>query len=139
MRICDSCYNRVYSLQEEAIKQERLQEHEASRKAPSRNNDRLSSSLEKNKMDLFKGAVISKKEVTNKDTGGSEASRSKTLGVSDMTSTISSTMNETYSQLMERGDKLSKLSDKTEEMSHQAGEFARLAKQLNEQQKSRWF
>lgn len=48
-------------------------------------------------------------------------------------------MNETHDKLLERGEKLSRVQDKTEEMANQASEFARLARQLNEQQKSRWF
>ena len=48
-------------------------------------------------------------------------------------------MNETMEKLQERGEKLNRLADRTEDMVNQASEFARLAKQLNEQQKSRWF
>jgi len=48
-------------------------------------------------------------------------------------------MNDTYQKLEERGEKLNRLADRTEDMVNQASEFARLAKQLNEQQKSRWF
>lgn len=48
-------------------------------------------------------------------------------------------MNDTHEKLIERGEKLSQLSDRTADMANQANEFARLAKQLNEQQKSRWF
>ena len=49
------------------------------------------------------------------------------------------TMNEVHERLQERGEKLSRMSHRTEEMANQANEFARLAKMLNEQQKSRWF
>eukprot|EP01035_Chromulina_nebulosa_P018876 gene18876-24667_t len=46
---------------------------------------------------------------------------------------------EAKDRLIERGEKLSKLSDRTADLSNQANEFARLAKQLQEQQKSSWF
>ncbi len=48
-------------------------------------------------------------------------------------------LNETHEQLFQRGEKLSQLSERSADMANQANEFARLAKQLNEQQKSRWF
>ena len=50
-----------------------------------------------------------------------------------------STMNELRDRMHERGDKLNMLSERSGELSNNASEFARLAKQLNEQQKSRWF
>lgn len=48
-------------------------------------------------------------------------------------------LHETHEQLFQRGEKLSQLSERSADMANQANEFARLAKQLNEQQKSRWF
>lgn len=40
---------------------------------------------------------------------------------------------------MERGEKLNRLTDKSADVSNAAEEFAKLAKQLNDQQKNRWF
>jgi hypothetical protein len=81
------------------------------------------------KKQLFKGAVENEKGKGNEPV-------SKT---SQGTSATMATMNETKDRLLERGEKLSQLQDKTGDLANQASEFARLAKQLNEQQKSRWF
>ena len=48
-------------------------------------------------------------------------------------------MNETHEKMLERGEKLSKLSDSSNLMASQANDFAKMAKALNEQQKNRWF
>lgn len=55
---------------------------------------------------------------------------------------VNQTMNvlgETHEKLLERGEKLSKLSDRSDLLANQANDFAKMAKALNEQQKSRWF
>jgi hypothetical protein len=50
-----------------------------------------------------------------------------------------SAMSEVHDRLLERGEKLNKLTDKSADVANAAEEFAKLAKQLNDQQKSRWF
>lgn len=50
-----------------------------------------------------------------------------------------STMAEVNEKMLERGEKLSKLSERTADLSNNANEFARLAKQLKDQQKNSWF
>ncbi len=68
----------------------------------------------------------------------SNSNETSTPGQSKTAATMS-VMNDTYEKLQERGEKLNRLADRTDDMVNQASEFARLAKQLNEQQKSRWF
>lgn len=48
-------------------------------------------------------------------------------------------LSETHERLLERGEKLARVSDRSELMANQANDFAKMAKALNEQQKSRWF
>jgi hypothetical protein len=62
-------------------------------------------------------------------TEGSISSTQQTMGV----------LNETHEKLLERGEKLSKMSERSEQMANQANDFAKMAKLLNDQQKSRWF
>ena len=50
-----------------------------------------------------------------------------------------SSLSEAHDRLMERGEKLNKLNDKSADVANAAEEFSKLAKQLNEQQKNRWF
>lgn len=51
------------------------------------------------------------------------------------------TMNEINERLKQRGERLTRLQDRTEDLANNAGEFAKMAKQLKEQQKksSGWF
>ena len=70
-----------------------------------------------------------------------EKNKAKRPGAAAAAST-EKTMNvlgETHEKLLERGEKLSKLSERSELMANQANDFAKMAKALNEQQKSRWF
>ena len=81
-----------------------------------------------NKKDLKEllGNAIVKKENNGKDTQS---------GISG----AMSSMSEAHDRLVERGEKLNTLRDKSADVSNAAEEFAKLAKQLNEQNKSRWF
>lgn len=54
-------------------------------------------------------------------------------------SNASNTMSETMEKLRERGETINRVQEKSAMMADQAGEFARLAKQLNDQQRSKWF
>jgi methyl-accepting chemotaxis protein len=64
-----------------------------------------------------------------------KAASNKDSGISQ---TISS-MNETNERLQERGEKLSKLQERTAALDSAASDFSKLARQLNEQNKNRWF
>lgn len=72
-----------------------------------------------NRSELFKGHTPSSAPMTQKD------------GIAGTTAT----MNEVADRLRERGQKLEKLGDKSADMANAAGDFAKLAKQLNEQQR----
>ena len=48
-------------------------------------------------------------------------------------------MSEAHMRLQERGEKLSKLSDRSGEVANAASEFSKMAKKLNEQTKNSWF
>jgi DNA-directed RNA polymerase subunit RPC12/RpoP len=54
-----------------------------------------------------------------------------------ITSAVSS-LNETRNAVLERGDKLNRLADKTEALSNASLDFANMAKELNKQQNSWW-
>ena len=83
------------------------------------------------KKKLFGSAV----EVASKEQGTSPSKKPS----STMAKTMHS-MGETHEKLLERGEKLSKAAIRSEELSNQANDFAKLAKQLADQQKaSRWF
>ena len=51
------------------------------------------------------------------------------------------TMNEINERLKQRGERLTRVQERTEDLANNAGEFAKMAKQLKEQQKksSGWF
>ena len=70
-----------------------------------------------------------------------EMKKNSTLSSSSSTGTNAamSTMSEVHERLMERGEKLNRMTDKSAEVSNAAEEFAKLTKQLNDQSKSRWF
>lgn len=59
--------------------------------------------------------------------------------IAGSTAQTMNTMNETHEKMLERGEKLSKLAESSNLMASQANDFAKMAKALNEQQKSRWF
>ena len=84
------------------------------------------------KKDLFGNAVIAVM-------GGRDRSDTKSNTSSSAVSGAMSTMSEAHDRLVERGEKLNKLNDKSADVANAAEEFSKLAKQLNEQQKNRWF
>lgn len=157
-RTCDSCYNRVLYLQEQANQRKFLsgikplhpssntstplvQSQSQSQQQQPESNENTS------KRDLFgtsqsastaaAGDSRAKRlEASSSVRGGKQQQGSASVG--GMGATMN-TLSETHERLQERGEKLSRLSDRTEEMSNQASEFARLAKQLKEQQQNRWF
>ena len=133
VRCCDSCFNRVLTLDEKLKAQEMLSSIKPLSQSITLETVESITMTEKEKKESLFGFSFTGDSKRNQDNvkpaqqaGGNV---SATMGV----------MNETHEKLQERGEKLSRLQDRTEEMSNQAGEFARLAKQLNEQQKARWF
>lgn len=85
------------------------------------------------KKDLFGNAVIAVMGA------GRDRSDTKSNTSSSAVSGAMSTMSEAHDRLVERGEKLNKLNDKSADVANAAEEFSKLAKQLNEQQKNRWF
>jgi Synaptobrevin len=85
------------------------------------------------KKDLFGNAVIAVMGA------GRDRSDTKTNASASAVSGTMSTMSEAHDRLVERGEKLAKLNDKSADVANAAEEFSKLAKQLNEQQKNRWF
>ena len=85
------------------------------------------------KKDLFGNAVIAVMGA------GRDRSDTKSNTSSSAVSGATSTMSEAHDRLVERGEKLNKLNDKSADVANAAEEFSKLAKQLNEQQKNRWF
>jgi hypothetical protein len=49
------------------------------------------------------------------------------------------TMAEINQRMLERGEKLNRVADRSAELSNAAHDFSKLAKQLNEKQSNRWF
>lgn len=146
-RCCDPCFNRVLFLEEKFKGAELLKSIrpltdsslagglEAFTTSPVSNTSASGQTEREKKESLFGFSFIS-------DTGKKAAPETQSSRPAQTVDGVSATMglmNETHDKLLERGEKLSRVQDKTEEMANQAGEFARLAKQLNEQQKSRWF
>lgn len=121
VRVCDCCYNRTLGIVEDI-------QHADSRVVSISQSSRRSirQDISDHKMSLFGN---SNSNISNEQ---STAGQSKTAATMSL-------MNDTYEKLQERGEKLNRLADRTEDMVNQASEFARLAKQLNDQQKSRWF
>ena len=52
---------------------------------------------------------------------------------------VQNSMSEAHEKLMERGEKLNRLADKSAETAQAADEFAKMARQLNESQRRSWF
>lgn len=133
MRACDCCFNRLVYVQEKENQKEMLQEPKATGLAAkldileSTSGKNQQSSEAQKRMTLFGGAKM--EDNNSKTTGKVQANTDSTMA----------TMNETRQRLEERGEKLSRATERSAEMANQASEFAKLAKKLNEQQKSRWF
>jgi len=131
VRTCDSCYNRAMDMQERKNRDDMLSKMKP---IPKCRSDASKLYLE-NKAKLM--ADASQHEAGPED----EKNKVKRPGAAAAAST-EKTMNvlgETHEKLLERGEKLSKLSERSELMANQANDFAKMAKALNEQQKSRWF
>lgn len=121
VRTCDCCFNRAMS------------------RLDAKNREEVSSRLTVitptitaaaggDKIKLFGNAVIE-----------TESSSPAKKPAATMSKSMN-TMSETHNKLLERGEKLSKAAIKSEELSNQANDFAKLAKQLADQQKAnRWF
>ena len=67
--------------------------------------------------------------------GGGEAATAASGGLS----AVMSTMSDLKNGFAERGEKLNQLSDKTQELEDASSEFERMCKELEKQQRRRWF
>ena len=125
VRTCDSCYNRLIYKQEMAKRQAVIDAMQAQHRhgPPSHalhptvsGHGPVSSSLQQAKKDLF-GASASASAPSPQDARSSSTQRPAAGVAATM-----STMNEVQLKLQERGEKLSKLSDRTADMANQAQE-----------------
>lgn len=114
--MCDGCFNYVYQrahIATEALANDPLARLQARHSA--------------SKSELFGSAGTKGTVGQNKSPEGG--------GVDAAINSLS----EAHDRLMERGEKLSKLSDKTAAMASASQDFEKMARQLKEQQKSSWF
>ena len=150
IRCCDSCFNYL-SYETEKKRHSALakqqsksglasQSHSPTTGSGSSSSSASSSSSSSSqakqaavKKDLFGNAVTA---VMN---AGRDRSDTKSNSSSSAVSGAMSSMSEAHDRLVERGEKLSRLNDKSADVANAAEDFSRLAKQLNEQQKNRWF
>ena len=97
-------------------------------------------SQDRNLKDLFGNAVQFKDKDGNiGNNGGKDRRNNNSNSSQSAVSGAMSNMSEAHERLLERGEKLNRLTDKSADVNNAAEEFAKLAKQLNEQNKSRWF
>lgn len=97
----------------------------------------------------FEAVFGPRKEVPQSPSSSSNASSSsgpnapkappKPAAVQGQTSELKGVMQQNVDMLHQRGDKLKDLADRTEDMKEGSRNFAQLAKQLSQQQKSSWF
>lgn len=124
VRTCDCCFNRVMDKLDAKNREEQPLSRLTVIPPPT-----STAAAGGNKSKLFGNAVI-EAESQSSAVKKPSAAMSKTMN----------TMGETHNKLLERGEKLSKAAIKSEELSNQANDFAKLAKQLADQQKAnRWF
>eukprot|EP01032_Pedospumella_encystans_P009188 gene9188-10842_t len=126
VRTCDSCYNKVMDLQEKRNRDEMLSKMKPIPRVLSSN---ASKQYLENRSKLLAEADEDKAGDPTTPGGRRQNNTSQTMN----------TLNETHVKMLERGEKLSKLAESSNLMASQANDFAKMAKALNEQQKSRWF
>lgn len=127
VRTCDSCYNRVMDMQEKKNRDDMLGKMKPIPKSKSSDASKLYIE-QRNKL------------LAEAQAGGDEKTdeKGRRPGASNPNQTMN-VLSETHEKLLERGEKLSKLSERSDLLANQANDFAKMAKALNEQQKSRWF
>jgi hypothetical protein len=139
VRCCDSCFNIIQN-KINIVKQRSIINSIKPYKQNKYNSNDLNDIKDKNKLDLLSNSNnrdslrINIKERNNRN-------RSTSSSNNETSSNLSGTvnlLNETKDKLLERGEKLNQLSDKSADLSNAANEFAKMARQLNQQQKS-WF
>lgn len=126
MRTCDGCYNRVMDLQEKKNREEMLARMKPIPKARG----------DASKLYLEERAKLMAEASQD---GGADGEGKVGRGARGNTAQTINVMSETHEKLLERGEKLNRLNDRSELMANQANDFAKMAKALNEQQKNRWF
>jgi len=68
-----------------------------------------------------------------------EDDSNKVRGAAGGAAATMAAMSEAHMRLQERGEKLSRLTDKSGEVANAASEFSKMAKKLNEQSRNSWF
>lgn len=126
-RSCDSCYNAAAH----RIAVKTSSSTTISTSKPSGSAAQLNA--EANRKELLSGATLSNNSNQSANKNGNLAGTESGIGAA------MNNLNEARVQLDKRGETLSKLADNSQELSDAAGEFAKMAKMLNEQQRNRWF
>jgi len=127
-RISDGHFNRVFAqcVREDVRKKEILERRKISIREE---RNRAYVEEERSRQGLF-GSVFK---------SGKGAENEQTQNVHSSVDGLSSQLHQTRDALLERGEKLQSVSDKSEALRDQSQEFARLAKQLNERSKGGFF
>jgi hypothetical protein len=140
VRCCDSCFN---YLSHEIMRQKKISKlKEAARSTRQVHTPSVSStSSSQVKQDTNKKALFGNSKTQSSGSGKDRDSRRHSVsdGAGSGLSGTMSTMSEAHERMMERGEKLTRLTDKSADVSNAAEEFAKLAKQLNEKSSDRWF
>jgi transketolase len=127
VRACDSCYNRLSHLAETNNNNNNSKKKSSPWNSVRHRYQHASPAAAGGKLELFSGASPT-------------SPPQSAAGAAGAVGATMATMSEARARLAERGEKLSKLSERSADLAHGAGEFARLAKQLNKQQQAnRWF
>jgi syntaxin-binding protein 5 len=82
------------------------------------------------------GSENDKKELFN---GSSSKSRSPSDSKTGSIGAVQNDLAEAHNKLLERGEKINRLADKSAETARAADDFAKMAKILSENQKKSWF
>lgn len=139
LRCCDSCFNIIQN--KINIVKQRSITNSIKPYTQNKNNskDLTNDKKDKNKLDLLSSSNNNKERdrTTSKDNKNNRPSSPNNEINNNIVGTVN-LLNETKHKLLERGEKINQLSDKSADLANAASEFANIARQLNQQQKS-WF
>lgn len=133
-RACDGCYNRARS---EIAAHERQKMIANMRKLPANGNSSNGMTSEEYLQNQSRADAESRQQLFS---GGNTSAGSNSTGA-QMSSSTNETLNalgDAKIQLQQRGEKLKHASDRSAELAEASSEFAKMAKQLKEQNRS-WF
>ena len=154
VRTCDACFNMAFYRVNKSLQQSNRNSSaeiptgtgspnsrspRASARPASPAQDQL---VHQAKSELFQGSSSGKGSSSSGASGKGSGSSSPRGGKRGEEGSMGATKNalaEVGDRLRERGEKLAQLDDKSQELAAASSDFAMMAKQLNEQQKSRWF